>query len=137
MALWRLYYHIVWGTKNRLPLITEHIEEQLYEYITMKSDELKSIVHATGGIHDHIHLVVSIPPTLSISGYVGKIKGSSSHFVNHRLDKVQAFAWQEKYGVFSLGFKQLESAVNYVIRQKDHHYSGRIIPALEKYDDKD
>ncbi|MBF0229658.1 MAG: IS200/IS605 family transposase [Desulfamplus sp.] len=137
MAFWKLYYHIVWGTKNRLPLITEQMEEQLYKYITMKSEELKSITHALGGIDDHIHLVVSIPPALSISEYVGKIKGSSSHFVNHRFDNSQFFVWQEKYGVFSLGSKQLDDAVDYVVKQKEHHYTGSIIPVLEKYDDKD
>ncbi|MBF0411447.1 MAG: IS200/IS605 family transposase [Desulfamplus sp.] len=137
MALWKLYYHIVWGTKNRLPLITEQMEEQLYKYITMKGEELKSIIHAIGGIDDHIHLIVSIPPALSISEYVGKIKGGSSHFVNHRFNNAQFFAWQEKYGVFSLSSKQLDNAVDYVVKQKEHHYTGSIIPALEKYDDKD
>ena len=137
MAFWNLYYHVVWGTKNRLPLITEQIEKQLYKYITMKADELKSITYAIGGIHDHIHIIASIPPTLSISEYVGKIKGSSSHFVNHRFNNVQFFGWQEKYGVFSFGFKQLDNAVDYVVKQKEHHYFGTIVSMLEKYDDID
>ncbi|MBF0231185.1 MAG: IS200/IS605 family transposase [Desulfamplus sp.] len=135
MAFWRLFYHIVWGTKDRQQIITEDIEEPLYQYVVGKSDSLKSIVHAVGGMADHIHLVASIPPKLSISDYVGKIKGGSSHFVNHNLGiKRQPFAWQGDYGVFSLGSKQLEIAVNYVIHQKEHHYSGTIISSLENID---
>lgn len=136
MALWRLYYHIVWGTKNRLPLITEDIESRLHEYMAVKSEELKTIIHAINGTHNHVHLIVSIPPVLSISDFVKKIKGSSSHFVNHQLNNYnQIFGWQAGYGVFSFGSKQLNDAVNYVKRQKEHHSAGTIIHSLENIDD--
>jgi REP element-mobilizing transposase RayT len=56
MALWRLYYHLIWATKERQPLITCDRETQLYNYIIGKSDELGSIIHAIGGVENHIHL---------------------------------------------------------------------------------
>ncbi|RDH47132.1 IS200/IS605 family transposase, partial [Mastigocladus laminosus WC112] len=49
MALWRLYYHLVWTTKERQPLITTNLETQLYGYIIGKADQLGSIIHAIGG----------------------------------------------------------------------------------------
>ncbi len=138
MALWRLYYHLVWATKERLPLIDPKREPDLYNYIIGKADSHGCIVHAIGGIENHIHLVVSIPPTLSIVDFVKKIKGSSSHQMNQLLPSLEAkFGWQRGYGVFSLGRKQLDEAIAYVKNQKQHHLQGTIIAALERETDED
>ena len=134
MAFWRLYYHLVWGTKQRQPLINPEIETILYPYLIGKADTLASIVHAIGGIEDHIHLVVSIPPALSIAHFVKTLKGSSAYHLNHQVPVcANQFGWQEGYGVFSLGGKQLEEAVTYVEHQKLHHLKGSAIAALEHY----
>ncbi|MHC0066669.1 IS200/IS605 family transposase [Nostoc sp. UIC 10890] len=133
MSLWRLYYHIVWATKGRQPLITSDKETELYNYIINKSNSLNCRLHAIGGIEDHIHLVVSIPPKIAIAEFVKKIKGSSSHHFNQNLYPTsEKFAWQEGYGIFSLGSKQLEQAVIYVQNQKIHHLKGTVNPHLEK-----
>ena len=66
MALWRLYYHLVWGTKNRQHLIDNQCEAKLYPYIVSKADSLNCIIHAINGTENHIHLVVSIPPKIAI-----------------------------------------------------------------------
>ena len=133
MSLWRIYYHIVWATKQRQLLIGSDKEPELYNYIIGKSNFLNCIVHAIGGMEDHIHIVVSIPPTMAISEFVKKIKGSSSYYFNHTNTATSdKFAWQEGYGVFSLGSKQLESAVIYVTNQKLHHSQGTTNSHLEK-----
>jgi REP element-mobilizing transposase RayT len=133
MALWRLYYHLVWATKERQPLINPEREAALYSYIIGKADALDSIVHVIGGVEDHIHLVVSIPPTLSIADFVKNIKVSSAYHLNQALAaSSNKFAWQEGYGVFSLGGKQMEQAVNYVNNQKAHHSNGTAIASLEQ-----
>ena len=133
MALWRLYYHLIWATRDRDPLIGTDIEQELYGYIIGKSNALESITHAIGGVQDHIHLVVSIPPKLSIADFVKGIKGSSAHHLNHGMDSPMAnFGWQRGYGVFSLGGKQLAQAVNYVRNQKQHHRQGTTIATLEE-----
>lgn len=138
MALWRLYYHLVWATKERHPLITVAIEPELYGYIIGKANALGCITHAIGGIEDHIHLVSSIPPKLSISDFVQQIKGSSAYHLNHSDFRTRSqFQWQRGYGVFSLGSKQLPEAVAYVVNQKEHHQQGTIVPALERYDQED
>ncbi|NJR76788.1 MAG: IS200/IS605 family transposase, partial [Scytonema sp. CRU_2_7] len=103
MALWRLYYHLIWATKERQPLITPNRETKLYNYIIGKGDSLGCIIYAIGGIENHIHLVASIPPSLSISDFVQNIKGSSAHHLNHIYPSQDVFAWQRGYGIFSLG----------------------------------
>ncbi|MBD2203019.1 IS200/IS605 family transposase [Calothrix sp. FACHB-1219] len=137
MALWRLYYHLVWATKDGQSLITANRETQLYNYIIGKADALDSIIHAIGGIDNHIHLVASIPPRLSIADFVQTIKGSSAHHLNHTSPSQDAFGWQRGYGVFSLGSKQLEQAVIYVKNQKEHHLNGTVIASLEQHNQED
>ncbi len=132
MALWRLYYHLVWATKERQPLITPDREPQLYSYIIGKADSLDCIIHAIGGIENHVHLIASIPPNLSIANFVKRIKGSSAHHLNDNLvGSISTFSWQRGYGVFSLGGKQMKRAISYVREQKIHHAQGTMIAALE------
>jgi REP element-mobilizing transposase RayT len=133
MPLWRLYYHIVWATKNRLPMITPKLEPQLYKYIIDKAIKLESVIHAIGGVDNHIHLIASIPPKISISNYIGQIKGVSAFYVNSNFSQLSIkFEWQNGFSVFSLGSKQLEIAVQYVENQKQHHQQGTIIDSLEQ-----
>jgi putative transposase len=133
MSLWRLYYHLVWATKNRESLINIEWEPKLYAYIIGKADSLKCIIHAADGTDNHIHLVASIPPTMSIAEFVKNIKGSSTRYLNQELlPDANKFAWQAGYGVFSLGGQQLERAVKYVQNQKIHHAQGSLIRSLEE-----
>jgi putative transposase len=132
MAFWRTYYHLIWSTAARQPLILPEKETELYGYIIGKSDAIGCIVHAINGVTDHIHIVVSIPPKISVSDYVKQIKGSSAYHMNHIPSASQlSFAWQSGYGVFTLGSKQLEIAKSYVENQKIHHQNGTIIRSLE------
>ncbi|NEU74059.1 transposase, partial [Hassallia byssoidea VB512170] len=102
-------------------------------FLSIVCETLACIVHAIGGIEDHIHLIVSIPPSLSLADFVKNIKGSSAHHVNHTLStSANKFACLEGYGVFSLGGKQLDTAVTYVQNQKAHHLNGSAIASLEQ-----
>ena len=132
MSLWRLYYHLVWATKYRLPLIQPEWEADLYGYMIGKADYLGCIVHAINGTEDHVHLVASIPPTIAIADFAKQIKGSSSHYRNQAIaTSGERFQWQVGYGVFSLGSQQLDRAVAYVKNQKQHHAQNRLWRALE------
>ena len=132
MALWRLYYHFVWSTKERRDLITPEMEPDLYGYIIGKAVALGAIVHAIGGIPNHTHLVASVPPTLALAEFVKGVKGSSAHHVNHGpIRYALTFGWQGGYGVFSLGRKQLDATIAYVQNQKAHHAQGTLVTALE------
>jgi putative transposase len=134
VAFWRLFYHIVWATKEREPLITQELEAELYGYLRGKADSLGAIVHAIGGIDDHVHIVASVPPKLAIADFVRHLKGSSSHHINHLPGASGNFGWQRRYGMVSLGQRQLERAIEYACNQKEHHRQGTTSPALERMD---
>lgn len=75
MPYWRLFYHAVWGTKNRLDLIDPAWENDLYGYIRGKATALECIPHAINGMSEHIHVVISIPPKLAVATVIGHLKG--------------------------------------------------------------
>ena len=132
MSYWRLFYHVIWTTRNREPLIQAAFVSDVYRVIAGKATQLGAVVHAVGGVDDHVHLAVSVPPSLALSKFIGQVKGNSSHFANHELPMPQTFAWQAEYGVLSFDAKQLHVIVAYVRNQRMHHEQNTMIPGLER-----
>ncbi len=137
MPLWRTYYHIVWATKERRPLIATDAETGLYGYLRGKAHALGLSVHAIGGTADHLHVILSIPPTCAVGDAVRHLKGASSHQMAQRAAAGQAFRWQRGYGVFTLGPRHLVEVIAYVQNQRSHHHNGTTIAALERTLDTD
>jgi len=131
MPFWRIYYHLVWTTKNREPLITPEIEPRLYAYLIRKAAELGAFVYVINGWTDHVHVILAIPPHVSVSDLVKHLKGASSHDLNQQgLDF--RFAWQRGYGVLTLGQRQKPDAELYVQQQKEHHQARTTMAWMER-----
>ena len=130
MAYWRLYYHIVWGTKNREPLITPACDEVIQRSIRLHCQDYSALVHAIGTMPDHVHLAVSIPPRVSLSDFMHRIKGASSHLIRDS-QRFREFSWQPEYGVISFHEDLLPKIVDYVLNQRQHHAQNQLRPALE------
>jgi len=124
----RSYYseinlHIVWHTNNCLPLLTPEVEPLAHRFVKSRVMKTEStFIHEIGGIENHVHLVVTIPPTLLISDWIGQLKGGSSHDVNQAMEKRQkVLQWQVGYGVVSFGTRDLDWVKAYVRNQRQHH----------------
>lgn len=138
MPFWKCYYHVIWTTKYREPLITAAMETVLFEAVKMKSAELNCPILAVNAVADHLHVAVCIAPNVSVSKWVGQVKGATSHAVNLAFsDLKQPFRWQDGYGVLTFGAKNLPFVTGYIERQKAHHASGKLEPYLEQIDDTD
>lgn len=132
MPFWKCYYHIVWATKEREPVITAQIEPILFDSIRYKAQELGCAVLAINGISDHVHAAVSIPPTLTIADWIKHIKGVSSRAINEGQTETAArFRWQRGYGVLTVGERHLPMVLEYIVHQKEHHSKGTLYAALE------
>ena len=131
MPYWRLYYHLVWSTKNRLPLLTPEVEPIVHRYLREKAAHLEGFVHALNGVEDHVHMLVAIPPKIAVAKFVGQIKAATSTRFNKE-GHADDFFWQSEYGVFSFDRKRLPNFVAYVERQKQYHADGTTIPILER-----
>ena len=82
MTYWRLHYHLIWATFERQPSITPEREKMIYGVLYRKADELGLKIHAAGNADDHIHVVISIPPKISVADCVRHLKGASAHAIN-------------------------------------------------------
>ena len=132
MSYWQLYYHIVWATKNREPLLNPQVEPLIHGFLRNKALGLEAIVYALDGYLDHVHMVVSIPPKIAVSKFVGQVKAVASVRYNQSAGPETPFHWQEEYGVFSFDRKRLPNFVAYVQGQKEHHAQKNLIPVLEQ-----
>lgn len=135
MPYWQLFYHIVWSTKNRKPVIAPSAEAEIYNLIKTKAIGLGGTVSSVNGIEDHVHVVVAIPPRIAISAYIGQIKGVSSAKYNQERSPEDKIYWRNEYGVFSFDRKRLPNVVAYAENQKQHHEENRLIPILEHTDE--
>ncbi len=134
MSFWRLFYHLVWATRERAPLIDGGRAELLDRAMRAVCNDKGVIVHALGMMPDHVHLVASVPPRVAIAELVQGVKGMSSHLVNDRMIGAdRPFAWQAEYGVFSFAERSLPNVVAYVHNQPAHHAAGTTRPLFETY----
>jgi putative transposase len=90
-------------------------------------------VFALNGIEDHVHLVVSVPPSLAIASLVGQVKATAATQFNKAYTAYPPFFWQQEYGAFTFDSKRLSYHVDYVLAQKEHHRRGTVISALESF----
>ncbi len=135
MTYWRLHYHLIWATFERQPVLTTEREKVFYGVLYGKAKELELKVHAAGNVDDHVHIVISIPPKLSVADCVRHLKGASAYAINHLPDNQGHFKWQEGYGALSLGERSLESAMAYASRQKEHHKERSMIDVYERMEE--
>ena len=120
-TLTSLLVHIVFSTKNREPLITPEVEPDLFAYIGAILKNKQSPLLDTGGTDDHVHLLVSQSKNLALKELLKDLKKDSSSWIKTQGRQFRNFYWQEGYGAFSFGLRDLPALKKYVATQKEHH----------------
>ena len=129
MSRWRLFYHVVWATKGREPVITPDREPAVQQRLRAAAERQEIIVHAIGGTDDHVHLAVSIPPTTTIATALQRIKGASSRDLNEEFGG--GFSWQADYSIDSFSERHLDRVIGYITDQRRHHAEGSLWERIE------
>jgi putative transposase len=114
-----LLTHFAFSTKDRLELITDEMKPELFAYLGSLTKELKSKPLTINGMPEHVHMLVSLPPTVSASYAMQFIKANSSKWARERFGK--PFAWQIGYGAFSVSRSNVDAVVKYIQNQEEHH----------------
>jgi REP element-mobilizing transposase RayT len=133
----QIYIHIVFSVKGRQNLIQYKWKDELYKYICGIVNGQEQKVYAIGGMPDHLHLLISIKPNISISELVRDIKANSSKWANEKRLVAGKFQWQEGFGAFSYAQSQLDTVIAYVNNQELHHqtktFKEEYIELLQKF----
>jgi putative transposase len=126
--------HVTWHVKNSAPILTPKIEAEVHHYIRGKCINTPGVfLHEIGGIDTHVHLCLTIAPTILISDFIGKLKGASSHDVNQKFGgDGKILEWQTGYGVVTFGTSHLEWVADYVRNQKERHAQRNTVDRLER-----
>ena len=135
MPYTQLYYHLVWRVRNGEPLLTAAAEPAILDYLRWRAVGLGGAVFALAGAADHVHLVVTVPPRVSVHSFVSQVQNSAVNRFNRRAPETP-LAWADDYGAMTFDGKRLPYVIAYVEQQKAHHAAGTIIPVLERVDDR-
>jgi putative transposase len=133
----KIYLHIVFSVRGRQNLIQKNWQDELHKYICGAVSGQGEKVYAIGGMPDHIHLLISIKPTITISDLVREIKANSSKWINQKGWVHGKFQWQEGFGAFSYAESQLDHVIAYINNQEQHHskktFQNEYVELLHKY----
>ena len=126
--------HLTWHCKDGLPLLTLQVEPLAHRFVRQRIINTPgAFFHEIGGTESHVHVALSVLPTLLISEFIGQVKGASSHEVNEQIGfRGKAIQWQAGYGVVSFGTKNLDWVKLYIRNQREHHIRGTIQDRLER-----
>jgi putative transposase len=116
-----LHYHLIFSTKNREPWIRPELQQRVWAYLggIAREKGMKAIM--VGGVENHVHLLVGMPPTLSVSKALQMLKGPSSQWVHETFPKLHLFQWQDGYGAFTVSKSQIPEVSEYIQKQREHH----------------
>ena len=125
--------HCVWATKERRPLITPDLQHRLWPYLGGIARENKMKALVVGGVADHVHVLLSIPSTLSVAKAVQLLKGNSSKWIHDAFGEHSDFEWQEGYGAFSISVSGVEDTTHYIQGQAEHHRKTSFKQEIETF----
>lgn len=126
--------HLVFSTKDRRKVVSRQFQPRLWAYTAGICRNHGMFVHAISGMDDHIHLLVRIPPPLSLAKAVAAIKSNSSRWAGEQGEKL---AWQQGYAVFSVSASNIPAVVRYIQNQESHHkkmtFDAELLALLKKH----
>jgi putative transposase len=131
-----LLTHFVFGTKDREPLIRTDMRDELHAYLGGLARELKGKAFGINGTNDHVHMLVNLPPNVSVSDAMRFIKANSSAWARDKWKRL--FAWQLGYGAFSVSKSSVPQVLRYIANQESHHrriaFREEFLDLLQKHE---
>ena len=127
-------YHIVFSTKERHPLIKIEFKDELHAYIVSLVIEKGGKIVIINSMPDHVHMLIALPPDVSVSDVLKFVKANSSRWMQQRFGV--PFAWQKGFGSFTVSKSGVDAVAKYIRDQEIHHrkvdYRDEFISFLKK-----
>ena len=137
-SLAKIYLHAIFATKNHEPVLADGWREDLFRVMDGTTSNLGCQSIIVGEVSDHVHLLFSLGRTISVADTFGKIKSTSSAWVNQTRVVTTTFHWQTGYGTFFVSQSKIETVRNCILRQPEHHavqsFQDQLRQWLREYD---
>jgi REP element-mobilizing transposase RayT len=138
-SLAKIIVHAVFSTKDRRPFLRDKaLREELHRYLGGILTNLDCQPLIIGGVEDHVHILSILARTCEAAAMVKEVKRNSLLWLKTKSPDLHDFAWQNGYGIFSIGFSQAETVRNYIARQEEHHrkvsFQDEFLEFLKRYD---
>jgi REP element-mobilizing transposase RayT len=133
-----LLVHVIFSTKDRVPLLDAELKPRLFPYMGGIVHELGGTALLINGPSDHVHMLLLLPAKVTVSEIAGKMKANSSGWVHREFPDRRTFAWQTGYAAFTVSHSQKQSVLDYIANQEEHHrnasFKEELIAFLKKHE---
>ena len=121
MSYVKLLYHVVIRTKASQPVLSLEHSEELYRYIWGIIKNKNSVLYRVNGTEDHVHILLSLHPTIAVSDFMREMKAETSKMLKRTKGFEQFTAWSEGYAALSYSLRDKDMIINYIKNQREHH----------------
>jgi putative transposase len=118
-SLSKVILHIVFSTRNREPWLDSDVRPRMHAYLATICRDLGAEFVKVGGVADHVHIVTTLPRTVSQAQMIEQMKTASSKWIKTLEARYHGFFWQRGYGIFSVSPGQLDAVSQYIGTQQD------------------
>jgi REP element-mobilizing transposase RayT len=136
-SLVKNYVHLIFSTKNREPLIFPPFEDELHNYLGGICNSLECQTIKVGGFNDHVHILCMLSKKIALMKLLEEVKSHSSKWMKINHASLSNFYWQDGYGAFSVNPTEIDTIINYIANQHEHHtkktYQDEYRAILKKY----
>ena len=137
MPFVKVWIHLVWSTKNRIPFLTEDLRPRVFQHIRENAKSKSIYVDHVSGHHEHVHCLISLGTEQTIAEVVKLIKGESSFWINKNNLTKTKFSWQHEYFAVSVSESVLDKTRDYIRNQEIRHgkvsFAAEFEGMIEKY----
>ncbi len=124
-------YHIVFATKHRLRVLDTAGREDLFRFMWGVTKERNCHLYRIGGVEDHVHMLVSLHPSIALADLIKELKTASSAWIKAEKIFPHFEHWQDGYGAFTVAAEARPSLIEYIKNQEAHHRTLSFIEELK------
>ena len=121
-SLVKNYLYIVFSTKHRQEIIHSPVKEELHAYLGGICKKLECPPIIVGGYTDHVHILCMLSKKIALMKLLEEVKSHSSKWMKSKAKTLEHFYWQDGYGAFSVNPSEVDTVINYIVNQKEHHH---------------
>lgn len=117
----QIYYHLVFSTKHREPVLEKPGREEFFRYVWGIIRNQDAHLYRINAVEDHVHILTSLHPSVALADFIKDIKVASNEWIKAKRIFPRFTAWQEGYGAFTAAHADKDRLVDYIKGQEEHH----------------